>query len=147
MGRLALRALRRKDGRVRTGGHFVTLMAAALPPPPGFPDFGQKKRVFPVRTPLPGYPLDRIKAESCLYPLQLTPYGQESGPFLSEAWRDDRKGHFWALLQIGERGDLAWSGAKGRSGRAMTAWGRRGADQHGAQWRRRHSAPRGDLQQ
>ena len=69
------------------GRVFCACTAAPLPPPPGFPDFEQNKRVFPVRTPLPGYPLDRIQAGSCLYPLQLTPYGQESGPFLSEAWQ------------------------------------------------------------
>ena len=73
--------------RQPAGGYFVACTAAPLPPPPGFPCLGQNKRVFPVRTPLPGYPSDRIRAESCLYTLQLTPYGQESGLFLSEAWQ------------------------------------------------------------
>ena len=56
-------------------------------------------------------------------------------------------GRFEALLQIGERGDMAWSVARGRLGRAMTAWGRRGAGQHGSQWRQGQDSSLANLQQ
>ena len=37
---------------------------------------------FPVFTLVPGAPTDRIRAESCLYPLHLTPFRQDRGPIL-----------------------------------------------------------------
>ena len=53
---------------------------------------------------------------------------------------------FWPVSQIGARGDAAWNGARGRSSRAVTAWGRRGAEKYSAQWRRGPVGPRGDFE-
>ena len=56
-------------------------------------------------------------------------------------------GRFEALLQIGWRGDVAWSGTGGRSARAPAARGRHRAGLYGSQWRQGQDRPLANLQQ